>query len=254
MTGLRRSRDAWNAGSDAYQSQHGERLRDTALAWGVWRIPESELRVLGPVEGRRMLELGCGAAQWTQSLRDAGAHAVGIDFSERQLAHARTRTRASRRSAPLVQGSAEQLPFRASSFDVVFCDHGATSFAAPERSVAEAARVLRPGGLFAFCMSTPIRDVCWDARRDRVGTELASCYFDLSMLDDGDGDAVTFQLPYGAWIRLFRQHGLAVEDLVELRPPGDAATTYAEYAPREWARSWPAEHIWKTRKTEAREP
>ncbi|HVN40905.1 MAG TPA: hypothetical protein VMW19_22300 [Myxococcota bacterium] len=40
----------------------------------------------------------------------------------------------------------------------------------------------------------------------------------------------------------------------ELRPPDGAATTYADYAPREWARSWPAEHIWKTRKTGAGEP
>ena len=57
-----------------------------------------------------------------------------------------------------------------------------------------------------------------------------------------------FQLTYGDWIRLFRGNGFAVEDLIELRPPADADTTYVDYAPLDWARDFPAEHIWKVRK------
>jgi hypothetical protein len=55
-------------------------------------------------------------------------------------------------------------------------------------------------------------------------------------------------LPYGEWIRLFRANGLVVEDLVELRPPEGATTTYTEFTSYEWARRWPAEQIWKVRK------
>ncbi|HEX5067949.1 MAG TPA: class I SAM-dependent methyltransferase [Myxococcota bacterium] len=249
MTTSRRTRASWNADSDAYQSLHGTRLRETALAWGVWRIPESELAALGPLAGRDVLELGCGAAQWALALRADGVRAVGIDQSERQLAHARAAAKSASARAPLVQGNAEQLPFRDACFDVVFCDHGAMTFASPEFTVAEAARVLRPGGLFAFCMSTPILDVCWDTGADRLGTTLRATYFELSQ--HSDGESVAYQRPYGAWIRLFREHGLAVEDLIELRPPPGATTTYAEYAPLEWARAWPAEHIWKTRKEAA---
>ena len=32
------------------------------------------------------------------------------------------------------------------------------------------------------------------------------------------GEPLGFQLPYGTWIRLFRESGLVVEDLIELRP------------------------------------
>ena len=53
---------------------------------------------------------------------------------------------------------------------------------------------------------------------------------------------------YGDWIRLFRANGFVVEDLIELRPPEDADTTYVDYAPLEWARAFPGEHIWKVRK------
>ena len=62
------------------------------------------------------------------------------------------------------------------------------------------------------------------------------------------GPRSTYQLPYGDWIRLFRANGLVVEDLIELRPPEDADTTYVDYAPLEWARAFPGEHIWKVRK------
>jgi hypothetical protein len=39
-----------------------------------------------------------------------------------------------------------------------------------------------------------------------------------------------------------------IEDLIELRPLADATTTYVDYAPLEWARAFPCEHIWKVRK------
>ncbi len=238
----RTNRDYWNATSDGYQDAHGDSLSATALAWGVWRIPESELGILGAVKGVDILELGCGAAQWSIALDEVGAQVVGIDFSERQLKHARK----SSEVIPLVQGSAESLPFNAESFDIVFCDHGATTFSPPELTVAEASRVLRPSGIFAFSMSSPIRDICWDANEDRVSSQLAADYFGLHAIEDGD--QTCYQLPYGGWIRLFRQHALQVEDLVELRAPNNAETTYSDFVPRSWAERWPAENIWKLRK------
>jgi SAM-dependent methyltransferase len=209
----------------------------------VWRIPESDLGVLGQVDGRDVLELGCGAAQWTGALARAHARATGLDLSRQQLAHARERSAAN----SLVQGDAERLPFRSDAFDIVFCDHGATVFASPHATIPEVSRVLKPAGVFAFCMSTPIRHICFDPAMDAVTARLASDYFGLATFDDGQ--CVEYQLPYGEWIRLFRRNQLVVEDLIELRPPADAMpTTYSDFVPLEWARKWPGEHIWKLRK------
>jgi hypothetical protein len=55
-------------------------------------------------------------------------------------------------------------------------------------------------------------------------------------------------VPYGEWIRLFRENGLVVDDLLELRAPKHASSTYMDYVDHSWARRYPAEEIWRVRK------
>ena len=125
---------------------------------------------------------------------------------------------------PLVNASAEAVPLPDASFDIVFCDHGAMSFADPYRTVPEAARLLRPGGQFAFNHHSPIQTICWPLEAEEVGERLALDYFGMHAIDDGED--VSFQLPYGEWIRLFRDNGFAIEGLIEPRPEADATSSY----------------------------
>ena len=78
------NRSYWDRESDEYQASHGRRLSTDPMSWGVWRIPERDLDVLGPVKGKDVLELGCGGAQWSIALAGAGAHPVGLDKQERR--------------------------------------------------------------------------------------------------------------------------------------------------------------------------
>jgi len=211
----------------------------------VWQIPEAELEILGDVAGKDVLELGCGAAQWSISLAKLGARPVGLDLSPRQLEHARQAIAAAGVEFELIEASAEDVPLDDASFDVVFCDHGAFNFADPLRLVPECARLLRPGGLLAFSMVTPVFDIFWNKERETVGDQPRNNYFEHRGFEDEEG--VDFQLPYGEWIRLFRANGFAIEDLIELRPPPDATSSY-DLVTVDWARRLPAEHIWKVRK------
>ncbi len=243
----RRNQASWDASSDAYQAEHGQQLADSrGMAWGTWQVQESELKVLGDVVGRDILEFGCGAAQWSIALALAGARPVGIDLSARQLEHARRLQAEVGVSFPLIHASAESVPLPDATFDIVFCDHGAMSFADPYRTVPEAARLLRLGGLLAFSHEAPILSICWPLDADHPGEVLVNDYFGMHAMDDGED--VSFQLPHGEWIRLFRANGFAIEDLIEIRPDADATSSYRNEQERDWSRRWPGEEIWRVRK------
>ncbi|MCU0301981.1 MAG: class I SAM-dependent methyltransferase [Candidatus Nanopelagicales bacterium] len=109
------SRRFWEAEADAYQAEHGAFLAGargwgvdssnsvggidyadvpgvdgSAFVWGPEGLTEAEAGLLGPIEdlrGRRVLEVGCGAAQCSAWLARQGVHAVGIDIAVNQLRH-----------------------------------------------------------------------------------------------------------------------------------------------------------------------
>jgi SAM-dependent methyltransferase len=246
------NRRRWDELSDAYQERHGEQLAHSGgTAWGVWQLPESELGALGDVAGRDVLELGCGAAQWSIALHAQGARVTGLDNSARQLEHARRLMAEAGVDFPLVHASAEATGLPAESFDIVFCDFGAMTFTDPQLSVPEAARLLRADGLLAFSAITPICDLVWADADEHPGEQLVRGYFDELYRIEAPGEPINFQLGYGEWIALFGRCGLVVEDLIELRPAPDATSSYRDEQDREWARRWPMEQIWRVRKRSA---
>jgi len=238
-----RNRAFWDEQSDEYQRRNAEFIAHPDVRWGLWQITDAELGALGAVAGKNVLELGCGAGQFGAALARAGARVTGLDVSPRQLEHAR----ASGVEFPLVLGSADALPLPDASFDLVVADHGANRFVDPYAFVPEVARVLRPGGLFVFSGSTPFDWACWEEATDAMSERLQRDYFGMHRMELEDH--VEFDLGYGDWIRLFRANGFVVEDLVEVRPPEGASSSYRSAADTAWARRWPMEQIWKVRKT-----
>ena len=248
MSSSERNRAMWDRLSDEYQSRHGEFIGAADPRWGMWQIPESELRILGDVADKDVLELGCGAAQWSIALARLGARPVGLDNSQRQLEHARRLMARAGIDFPLVRAAAESVPLPDEGFDVVFCDHGGMTWGDPYATVGEAARLLRADGLLAFSHTTPLAMLCWSAETETTERRLVEDYFGMHRFDDLEDEPVEFNLPYGEWIRLFRENGFRVEALVEIRPPEGAESTYRTPEETEWARSWPMEEIWKARK------
>jgi len=237
----------WEDQSDRYERRLGRVLSGPkALAWGLWRVPESELKILGDVRGLDILELGCGAARWSIALAGKGGRPVGLDLSPTHLRHASRLVHRSRQRVPLVRANAEMLPFRDAAFDLVFCDWGAMTFCDPFRTVPEVSRVLRRNGCLAFATSSPLRVLAQNPRTNRMGPRLLYDYFGLHRVDYPN--EVNFALPYGEWIRLFRENGFSVERLAEIRPSASARSAYLGRSESKWARHWPLESIWKVRK------
>ena len=96
------------------------------ITWGVFEAPESELNLLGDVNGLDVVELGCGTAYFASWLARRGARVVGVDPTPAQLATARRLQAETGIEFPLVEAIGEDVPLPDSSFDLVLSEYGAS--------------------------------------------------------------------------------------------------------------------------------
>jgi demethylmenaquinone methyltransferase/2-methoxy-6-polyprenyl-1,4-benzoquinol methylase len=107
-----------------------------------WR--RTAVRALALRADARVLDIACGTGDFCREVEAAGAIAIGLDRSAGMLAASRG-TR-----APLVRGDGLFLPVRDRSFDGITCGFALRNVTALDPLFAECARVLKPGGRFAF--------------------------------------------------------------------------------------------------------
>ena len=117
-------------------------------AWGslTTQAVPSLLDAVRAESGTRLLDVATGPGYVAAAAAGRGASVVAVDFSEAMLAEAR-------RQHPGIDfrsGDAEALPFPEASFDAVVMSFGLLHLARPDQALAEAYRVLRPGGRLAF--------------------------------------------------------------------------------------------------------
>jgi SAM-dependent methyltransferase len=245
-----RNRAAWDRWAAEYvdNAEHSWRLPPGAEEWGIWSIPEADVRLLPDVAGLGAIELGCGTGYVSAWLARRGARPVGIDNSAAQLATARRLQDEHDLHFPLVHGNAETVPYPDASFDLAISEYGASIWADPYRWIPEASRLLRPGGRLIFLVNGTILVLCLpDAEDEAAAASLLRPYRGLHRLEWSDDESVEFHLGYGDWIRLLRANDFEVENLVELWPPEHATTRYP-FVTREWADRWPSEEVWVARK------
>jgi SAM-dependent methyltransferase len=244
---VQQNRLAWDRLSVDYAEPGRRAWASAEPTWGIWGLPEREVRALPAVAGSDVVELGCGTAYWSAWLARRGARVVAVDNSSRQLATARALQREHRLVFPLVHADAERVPLADARFDLALSEYGASIWCDPYRWIPEAARVLRLGGELVFLKQGTLLTLCAPDGEGAADASLQRDYFGLHRLEWSDDGSIEFTLPVGAWIRLLRASGLEILDLIELRAPAHGVTRYP-YVTAAWARRWPSEEIWRVRK------
>jgi SAM-dependent methyltransferase len=242
-----RNRELWTRSNAEYTDGRARGAwEQDEIRWGIWKVPESELRALPDVAGKDVVELGCGTAYFSAWLHRRGARPVGVDVTPAQLETARRVQRETGIVFPLVEADAARTGLPAESFDIAVSEYGASIWCDPYRWIPEAARLLRPGGELVFLRNSTLVILC--SPDDGAAEEkLVRPQFGMHRFSWDGG--VEFHLAHGEWIRLLRRSGFEVLDLVELGAPQDASDhPYYDFVTADWARKWPAEEIWRARK------
>lgn len=246
---LGQNRIAWEAEAPKYVAP-SQRAWGAEPNWGIWGVAEDELNLLPDVAGWDVLEDGCGTAYVSAWLARRGARPIGLDNSPEQLATARQLQIDHDLHFPLVHGFAERLPFQDGTFDFVISEYGAAIWSDPYRWIPEAARVLRPGGELLFLGNSTLLMLCTpDGEEQPAEPVLKRDFFGMHRFEwpEDDPPSTEFHLGHGDWIRLLRDNGFEILDLVEIRSPERAELPY-KFVTSDWAHRWPSEEVWKARK------
>lgn len=225
----------WDNDADNYQAEHGEFLGEVELLWCPEGLTEAEAGLLGPVAGRRILEVGCGAASCARWLKTQGAQVIATDLSAGMLRHAAAAAQRSGIHVPLAFADAEALPFANETFDIAFTAFGAVPFVADSGLVMrEVARVLRPGGRWVFSVTHPMRWIFPDDPEE-AGLVAINSYFDRTPYVECDESGKPIYVEHhrtlGDRVREIVAAGLVLLDIIEPEWPAGHERSWGQWSP-----------------------
>jgi SAM-dependent methyltransferase len=231
----RASRGWWDFDADTYQAEHGAFLGDVEFRWCPEGLREADAHLLGDVSGRRILEVGCGAASCSRWLATQGAQVVALDLSAGMLRHARDAADTTGVRVPLVQADALRLPVRNKAFDLAFTAFGAVPFIDDSVGVMrEVFRALKPGGRWVFSVTHPMRWIFLDDPGDR-GLVAVHSYFDrrpyVEYDENGAATYVEHHRTLGDRIRELLAAGFVLTDVIEPEWPDGHEQIWGQWSP-----------------------
>lgn len=224
----------WNANADTW----------TKLVRAGYDIYRDHLNtpaffdLLPDVNGLLGLDIGCGEGHNTRLLARRGARVTAIDIAEDFIGHAKRAEGEAPLGIEYRVASAVELPFTDATFDFATAFMSLMDVPETDRVVAEASRVLKPGGFLQFsishpCFDTPHRRNLRDADGWTYAIEVGDYFRNL----EGEVDQWLFKVappevrqglpPFrtphytrtlSRWLNLLVESGLRIERVSEPRP------------------------------------
>ena len=215
------------------ESYHRTRTNKKTNGWfyNEWLEMPTTLKLLGNVRGKTILDMGCGTGLYTRILKRRGATVYGLDISEGMLAIAR-------REVPgveFVYGTAEKLPYKNKSFDIVLAALMMEYFSCWDKVLEEVRRVLKPKGIFVFSTGNPVMNA--SVRIMHRGKKIRDVqhYFKEGLHVspwDVDGKEIPMKWhhkTYGTIVKNIVKHGFMILDYEDAKPLPQSKKYFPEH-------------------------
>jgi SAM-dependent methyltransferase len=163
--------------------------RESSEAYSDWEhrtgraLISRHKEYLGDLEGKKILDIGCGLGGKTLVYAEAGGDVTGVDLDPAHCSGAVDYARGSGFPMNVVCGDATLLPFSDSSFDMVIANDSMEHFHDPASALNELVRVVRTGGL-VFLFFTPWGSPLGSHLYDHIKTPWCHILFSEKILED----------------------------------------------------------------------
>jgi ubiquinone/menaquinone biosynthesis C-methylase UbiE len=191
------------------------------------------LRILGDIQGKKVLDLACGQGIFARQLRDGGSYVTGIDLGKELIAIAESKNESvikkGTHKVVYISGSADDLfMLKDATFDVVVCVLALQNIENLQKTIVETSRVLAKGGRFIFVLNHPSfrnpKQTYWgyseaeNKQYRRVDEYMSESHVRIDMTPGSEKDkkfTVSFHRPLQVYIKGLSKQGLAVTRLEE---------------------------------------
>jgi SAM-dependent methyltransferase len=172
----------------------GTTLPTDVASYGADIPTESDLKLLGPLDGKRILDLGCGAGHNAIALARQGAKVIAVDESADQIAAAREACEREGVKIELHHAPLAELAFvRADTIDACFSAYGLAGIGDLDRVLRQVHRVLRPEQPLVFSLPHPAFAVVDPGNIDPL--RIRRSYFDPAPVAWSGADGATPDRP-----------------------------------------------------------
>jgi SAM-dependent methyltransferase len=202
-----------------------------------WRYREAFFDQILPSPKGATLEVGCGEGRVTRDLAARGHKVTAVDVSPTLIQHARDADQSSRYEV----ADAVRLPFEDGTFDLVVAYNSLMDVDDMPGAIREAARVLKPGGHFCFCVTHPLADSGrFQTREADAVFVITGSYLERRFFDETEsraGLSVRFRgwcSPLQDYARALEEAGFVIERIREPEMPQQAVRE--DPAQRRWQR------------------
>lgn len=222
--------------------QHARALTDAYTEDGdshrIVLLNPALFQLLPDVNGKRVLDAGCGEGYLCRKLAKLGARVTGVDFSREMLALAQERTD-KELGIQYLHGSCESMGFLdAGSFDIVVSNMVLQDLADHQAALRSVHSVLVERGIFVFsiphpCFATP--DCGWVRNSEgnklywKVDGYFAEGAYEQPWPPDAKEGVLLFHRTLSNYLRALLRTGFELLDIVEPKPADEMLTEYPEF-------------------------
>jgi len=240
---------SWNALGDEWIE-----LAQTGESRMVFIMPYM-LELMGDVENKKILDLGCGEGGYSRELKKRNADVISIDCSEKIIQYALTQAeREGLTIQHFIRNSNDLYGIEDGSFDIVLCSMMLMDCEDFEGTLREAARVLKPCGKMFVSVLHPCFNGNHEAGIGRQGTGIdrevivKNYFFPTEWeapLYKGSIPVIWRHRTFEDYVKAFVKCGLTIEDVNEPRSTDQQAKISK---PMAWLQKIPLYLFWVLRK------